>query len=208
MKAEIIAPGHGAENYRNTGLLGCQVVALGVSKVPVTCLHLHIQRWRQQTGPRRWYESYQLLVTSLLCQTNPSWAMLYRLCHRHNSESCYTVCATGSHREPCYTAFATGPFCEPCYTVCATGPRCEPYTVCVTGPHPEPCYTVCATGPLCEPCYTAFATGPLCEPCYTVCATGLHPESRHVVFVFLWFSHLQEQQQHGSVHAHPEDKGS
>jgi len=37
MKAERIAAGHDAENYKNTGFLGCQVVALGVPKVPVTC---------------------------------------------------------------------------------------------------------------------------------------------------------------------------
>jgi hypothetical protein len=34
MKAKIIAACHVAGNYKNTGLLGCQVVALGVPEVP------------------------------------------------------------------------------------------------------------------------------------------------------------------------------
>jgi hypothetical protein len=44
INAEIIAPRHVAEKYKNAGLLGCQVVAFGVSEVPVTYLHLQIQR--------------------------------------------------------------------------------------------------------------------------------------------------------------------
>ena len=36
MKAEIIAACYVAEKYKNTGLLGCKVVVLGVWKFPVT----------------------------------------------------------------------------------------------------------------------------------------------------------------------------
>ena len=44
MNAEIIVPCHVAENYKNTDFLGCQVVALGVSEVPLTYLYLQIER--------------------------------------------------------------------------------------------------------------------------------------------------------------------